>query len=401
MLKGKNIVLGVCGGIAVYKACDLVSQLKKMGANIDIIMTKSATEFVTELTFRTLSANPVVTDMFDSPTSWDVKHISLAQKADLFLIVPATANIIGKISNAIADDMLSTTVMATKAPVILCPAMNTGMYENPLVQENIKKLKNFGYEFIEPQEGRLACGDIGKGKLAKIETIISYVEKKLYDKKDLKNKTVLVTAGPTIESIDPVRYITNRSSGKMGYALANKAALRGAKVILISGKTNLVPSENIQECIFVESAREMYNKVLENFNEADIVIKSAAVADYKPKAFSNKKIKKSDSDLKIDLDRNPDILKELGSIKGSKVLVGFAAETNDLIENAKSKIERKNLDFIVANDLSLEGAGFAVDTNIVKIIEPDGRILELPKISKQDLADKILDKALEKSNSKK
>lgn len=401
MLKGKNIVLGVCGGIAVYKACDLVSQLKKMGANIDIIMTKSATEFVTELTFRTLSANPVVTDMFDSPTSWDVKHISLAQKADLFLIVPATANIIGKISNAIADDMLSTTVMATKAPVILCPAMNTGMYENPLVQENIKKLKNFGYEFIEPQEGRLACGDIGKGKLAKIETIISYVEKKLYDKKDLKNKTVLVTAGPTIESIDPVRYITNRSSGKMGYALANKAALRGAKVILISGKTNLAPSENIQECIFVESAREMYNKVLENFNEADIVIKSAAVADYKPKAFSNKKIKKSDSDLKIDLDRNPDILKELGSIKGSKVLVGFAAETNDLIENAKSKIERKNLDFIVANDLSLEGAGFAVDTNIVKIIEPDGRILELPKISKQDLADKILDKALEKSNSKK
>ncbi|SHH09790.1 bifunctional phosphopantothenoylcysteine decarboxylase/phosphopantothenate--cysteine ligase CoaBC [Tepidibacter thalassicus] len=392
MLSGKNIVLGVSGGIAVYKACDIVSRLKKLNANVKVIMTKSATEFVTPLTFQSLSQNFVITDMFKEPKTWDVEHISLAQWADLFLIAPATANIIGKIANGIADDMLSTTVMATKAEVVIAPAMNTNMYENKIVQDNISKLIKFGYKFIEPESGRLACGDVGKGKLASPENIVKEIIEIFTDKKDLNEKNILITAGPTIESIDPVRYITNRSSGKMGYSIAAEAVKRGANVTLISGKTNLDIPVGVKKFIEVESADDMYNVVMENLENNDIIIKSAAVADYKPKYKQSKKIKKSDEDLCIELDRNYDILKEIGKMKKNKVLVGFAAETNDLIENAKKKIKNKNLDFIVANDLTQEGAGFGVDTNIVKIIDKNGNIEQYPKMSKSDIANIILDK---------
>ncbi|WFD09105.1 bifunctional phosphopantothenoylcysteine decarboxylase/phosphopantothenate--cysteine ligase CoaBC [Tepidibacter hydrothermalis] len=392
MLNSKNIVVGVSGGIAAYKACDIVSRLKKLNANVKVIMTKSAAEFVTPLTFQSLSQNFVVVDMFDELKTWDVEHISLAQWADLFLIAPATANIIGKISNGIADDMLSTTVMATKAQVLIAPAMNTNMYENKIVQNNISKLSQLGFKFVEPESGRLACGDIGKGKLASPEAIVEQVSSILTLEQDLTDKNILITAGPTIENIDPVRYITNRSSGKMGYSIARKAIERGANVTLISGKTSLDIPNGVSEFIQVESAKQMYEAVVDNLDKNDIIIKSAAVADYKPKNISDIKIKKSDDDLIIELDRNKDILKEIGKIKKDKILVGFAAETNDLIQNAKKKIEKKNLDFIVANDLTQEGAGFGVDTNIVKIIDKNGNIQEYPKMKKYELSNVILDR---------
>ncbi len=392
MLRGKNIVLGVSGGIAVYKACDIVSRFKKLNANIDVIMTKGATEFVTPLTFQSLSQNYVTVDMFEEPKTWDIEHIALAQKADVFLIAPATANIIGKIANGIADDMLSTTVMATKAQVVIAPAMNTNMYENKIVQENIAKLKKLGYVFIDPEAGRLACGDVGKGKLASPENIVQEVVKILTRERDLCGKNILITAGPTIEAIDPVRYITNRSTGKMGYAIAQQAIERGAKVTLVSGKTNLKIPYGVSKFISIESAQDMYNAVMENIAEQDIIIKSAAVADYKPKHKATQKIKKKEDDLVIELDRNYDILKEVGKVKENKVLVGFAAETNDLIENAKEKIKKKNLDFIVANDLTKEGAGFGVDTNIVKIIHKSGETEDYPKMNKMEISNIILDK---------
>ncbi|MCT4508487.1 MAG: bifunctional phosphopantothenoylcysteine decarboxylase/phosphopantothenate--cysteine ligase CoaBC [Tepidibacter sp.] len=392
MLSSKNIVIGVSGGIAAYKACDIVSRFKKLNANIKVIMTKSAAEFVTPLTFQSLSQNFVVVDMFDELKTWDVEHISLAQWADLFLIAPATANIIGKIANGIADDMLSTTVMATKAEVLIAPAMNTNMYENKIVQNNISKLEELGCKFVEPESGRLACGDIGKGKLASPESIVDKVCDILILEQDLTDKNILITAGPTIENIDPVRYITNRSSGKMGYSIARKAIERGANVTLVSGKTNLDIPKGVSKFIQIESAKQMYDVVIDNLDENDIIIKSAAVADYKPKNISNSKIKKSDDDLILELDRNKDILKEIGKIKKDKILVGFAAETNDLIQNAKKKIEKKNLDFIVANDLTQEGAGFAVDTNIVKIIDKNGNIQEYPKMKKYEISNIILDK---------
>lgn len=392
MLSSKNIVIGVSGGIAAYKACDIVSRLKKLNANIKVIMTKSAAEFVTPLTFQSLSQNFVVVDMFDELKTWDVEHISLAQWADLFLIAPATANIIGKIANGIADDMLSTTVMATKAEVLIAPAMNTNMYENKIVQNNISKLEELGCKFVEPESGRLACGDIGKGKLASPESIVDKVCDILILEQDLTDKNILITAGPTIENIDPVRYITNRSSGKMGYSIARKAIERGGNVTLISGKTNLDIPKGVSKFIQIESAKQMYDAVIDNLDENDIIIKSAAVGDYKPKNISNSKIKKSDDDLILELDRNKDILKEIGKIKKDKILVGFAAETNDLIQNAKKKIEKKNLDFIVANDLTQEGAGFAVDTNIVKIIDKNGNIQEYPKMKKYEISNIILDK---------
>ena len=395
MLKDKTVVIGVSGGIAVYKTLDVVSRLRKLGVNVNVIMTKSATEFVTPLSFQSLSQNYVVCDMFEDPKTWDVEHISLAKRADVFLIAPATANVIGKIANGIADDMLTTTVMATKAKVLIAPAMNTNMYENPILQRNINTLKELGYNFVEPESGRLACGDTGQGKLAYPETIVDEVVKLLSKDQDLKGKSIIVTAGPTVESIDPMRYITNRSTGKMGYSIAKEAIERGADVTLITGPTNLTPPQNLKKLVKIESAKDMYEAVLENLDENDVVIKSAAVADYKPKNYSNKKIKKSDDDLVIELDRNKDIAQEIGKIKNNKILVGFAAETNDLIENASLKIKKKNLDFIVANDLTKEGAGFGVDTNIVKIIDKEGNITEYPKMKKEEVANIILDKIKE------
>ena len=395
MLKDKTVVIGVSGGIAVYKTLDVVSRLRKLGVNVNVIMTKSATEFVTPLSFQSLSQNYVVCDMFEDPKTWDVEHISLAKRADVFLIAPATANVIGKIANGIADDMLTTTVMATKAKVLIAPAMNTNMYENPILQRNINTLKELGYNFVEPESGRLACGDTGKGKLASPETIVDEVVKLLSKGQDLKGKSIIVTAGPTVESIDPMRYITNRSTGKMGYSIAKEAIERGADVTLITGPTNLTPPQNLKKLVKIESAKDMYEAVLENLDENDVVIKSAAVADYKPKNYSNKKIKKSDDDFVIELDRNKDIAQEIGKIKNNKILVGFAAETNDLIENASLKIKKKNIDFIVANDLTKEGAGFGVDTNIVKIIDKEGNITEYPKMKKEEVANIILDKIKE------
>lgn len=392
MLKNKTIVLGVSGGIAAYKACDVVSKLKKLGANVHVIMTKSSVKFVSPLTFQSLSQNYVVSDMFEEPRTWEVEHISLAKKADLFLIVPATANVIGKIANGISDDMLTTTVMATKAPILIAPAMNTNMYENPIVQRNIENLKGLGYRFIEPDSGRLACGDTGKGKLSTPEVIVDEVVSLLTKNQDLKGKNIIITAGPTLEKIDPVRYLTNRSSGKMGYAIAGEAVKRGANVTLVSGPTKLNPPQNLKKFIQIESAQEMYEAVVRNLEENQVIIKSAAVADYKPKDYSDKKIKKSDDDLVIRLDRNKDIAYEIGKLKENRILVGFAAETNDLIENAKGKIKRKNLDFIVANDLTQEGAGFGVDTNIIKTIDAQGNITEYPKMKKEEVANVILDK---------
>ena len=392
MLKNKTVVIGVSGGIAVYKTLDVISRLRKLGININVIMTKSAAEFVTPLSFQSLSQNYVVCDMFEDPKTWDVEHISLAKKADVFLIAPATANVIGKMANGIADDMLTTTVMATKGKILIAPAMNTNMYENPIVQRNINILRDLGCNFVEPESGRLACGDMGKGKLASPETIVNEVVKLLSVEQDLVGKSIIVTAGPTVESIDPMRYIANRSTGKMGYAIAKEAVERGAEVTLITGPTNITPPQNLKKLVKIESAEEMYNAVVENLDENQVIIKSAAVADYKPKNYSKKKIKKSNDDLVISLDRNKDIAYEIGKIKKDKILVGFAAETNDLIENAKGKVKNKNLDFIVANDLTKEGAGFGVDTNIVKIIDKNGDITEYPKMKKEEVANIILDK---------
>ena len=394
MLKGKNIVLGVTGGIAAYKACDIVSRLKKLNANIDVIMTKSAMEFVGPHTFQALSQNPVITDVFQSPRYWDIEHISLAQKAHIILIAPATANVIGKVANGIADDMLTTTIMAARGEVVFAPAMNTQMYVNPIFQENMKKLEGLNYKFISPQTGRLACGDIGKGKMADVEDIIKFILDLQRQDLDLQGKKILITAGPTMEAIDPVRYITNHSTGKMGYALAKAASDRGAEVILISGPTNLKPPDNVK-FVPVKGALEMYDTVIQYFSSQDIVIKSAAVADYRPKDIYNKKMKKQPGDLTLTLVRNPDILLELGKRKSDKILVGFAAETNDLISHAKKKIAKKNLDLIVANDVTQEGAGFGSDTNIVFLIDKNGEIKKIDKASKLEIAHHVLDKIKE------
>lgn len=395
MLSNTTIIVGVTGGIAAYKACDVVSKLKKLNANIHVIMTESACEFVQPMTFQTLSNNFVINDMFKEPKTWEVEHIELAKRADAFLIVPATANFIGKLAAGIADDMLTTTVMATRAPVIIAPAMNTNMYTNRIVQANIGALQDLGYKFIEPASGRLACGDIGAGKLADVDDIVAYVVdffEKEAQVKDLVDRRIMISAGPTIEAIDPVRYITNRSSGKMGYAIAKRAVARGAQVTLVSGKTDLDVPNGLVKYISIESADDLYENLVREFEANDVVIQSAAVADYKPKSYSDKKIKKKDSDLSIELCRNKDVAQELGKIKGDKVLVGFAAETNDVLENATKKIKKKNLDFIVANDLTMQGAGFSTETNIVKIIEADGRINEYPKLLKSEVGDIILDK---------
>ncbi|KGG81111.1 phosphopantothenoylcysteine decarboxylase [Caloranaerobacter azorensis H53214] len=393
MLSNVNIVLGVTGGIAAYKAVDVVSRLKKLGANVDVIMTKSATKFVTPLTFQSLSQNLVTVDMFAEPKKWEVEHISLAQKADIFLVAPATANIIGKIANGIADDMLTTTIMATKAKVIFAPAMNTNMYRNPIFKENMEKLKTLGYEFIKPASGRLACGDYGEGKMAEPAGIVEYI-KMHFTKRTLLNKKIVVTAGPTIEKIDPVRYITNFSSGKMGYAIAIEAKKRGADVILISGPTNLDKPDGIK-VINVNTTIEMLKAIEEYFNEIDVLIKAAAPLDYRPEVVSDKKIKKQDGSLNIKLVRNPDILAYFGKLKKKQILVGFAAETNDVIENAIKKIKNKNLDFIVANDVTVKNAGFRSNTNIATIIDNKGNVNDYPQMSKEELAKIILDRVEE------
>ncbi|HCG3025163.1 TPA: bifunctional phosphopantothenoylcysteine decarboxylase/phosphopantothenate--cysteine ligase CoaBC [Clostridium perfringens] len=386
----KCVVVGVSGGVAVYKALDVISRLRKKDVEVHVIMTKSATEFVTPLSFQSLSQNMVITDMFAEPKAWEIQHISLAKKADLMLIVPATANIIGKVANGIADDMLSTTIMATKAPVVFCPAMNTNMYENPIVQRNISLLNELGYEFIEPASGRLACGDEGKGKLQDTEIIAEETLRRLHSTKDLLGKKVVVTAGPTMVPIDPVRILTNRSSGKMGYSIAEEARDRGAEVVLISGPTSLRKPNGIK-VIDIKTNEDMFNAIKNEFKDADIVIKSAAVADYKAKNYSNEKIKKTGDDLNLIFERDRDILKTLGDMKENQILVGFAAESSNLKENAKGKLDRKNLDYIVANDISKSETGFASDENKVTIISKSGEEVSLEKMSKREVAKNIFD----------
>lgn len=391
----KHVLVGVTGGIAAYKILDVESKLKKLGYEINTIMTKNACEFVQPMAFQTISNNYVVTDTFERPHKWDVEHIALAKKADIVLIAPATANVIGKMANGIADDMLTTTVMAAKCPVVIAPAMNTAMYENEIVQENIAYLKSKGYLFIEPSTGMLACGDVGSGKLPTPDEIVAYVEKVMEEQveitEDLSGKHILVTAGPTIEPLDPFRYITNHSSGKMGYAIAERAAKRGGEVILVSGPVQ-IPAPKGVKVISVKTANEMYEAVHEHFNWADAVIKAAAVSDYRPKTESHEKIKKSDDSMTLELVKNPDILQSLGERKEHQVLVGFAAETHNMIEYARKKITGKHLDFIVANNIAQEGAGFKSDTNIATIIEANGQMTEYHQMSKLDLGNAILDK---------
>ncbi|KZL94426.1 bifunctional phosphopantothenoylcysteine decarboxylase/phosphopantothenate--cysteine ligase CoaBC [Clostridium magnum] len=386
----KTVVVGVTGGIAVYKALDVISKLKKKDFEVHVIMTESATRFVTPLSFQSLSQNIVNSDMFSEPKAWEIQHISLAKRADLIAVIPATANIIGKVANGIADDLLSTTIMATKAPVVFAPAMNTNMYNNPIVRDNINKLQNLGYKFINPASGRLACGDEGEGKLADTELISEYIQSMMYDKKDLQGKKVLVTAGPTIAQIDPVRYITNRSSGKMGYAIAEEARDRGAEVTLICGATSLAAPFGI-EVVSSRTNEEMLKEVLDRFNEQDIVIKAAAVADYKPKQYSDRKIKKAEEELNLTFIKDNDILKKLGTLKNNQILVGFAAESNDLLENAQKKLHNKNLDYIVANDITAVDTGFASDNNKVTIICRDGKTIHLDKMSKRQVASRLFD----------
>jgi phosphopantothenoylcysteine decarboxylase/phosphopantothenate--cysteine ligase len=394
MLDGKNIVVGVTGGIAAYKAADVVSRLKKLGANVYVIMTEHATKFVGPLTFQSLSQNYVVTDMFEDPKTWDVEHIALAKRADLFLVVPATANVIGKVANGLADDMLTTTIMATVAPVYFALAMNTKMYENAIMQDNVTKLERYGYHMIFPASGRLACGDVGSGKLEDPEIIVETIVNHFHKKHRLEGKRVLITAGPTREALDPVRYITNHSSGKMGYAIAEAAIKEGAEVILITGPTQLSPPSQAT-VIRVESTQDMYDAVMANL-EVDIIIKAAAPAGYKPAKYSDEKIKKSDSLLQVDFEKNPDILKRVGELKTHQILVGFAAETHNLESYAMKKLIEKNLDFIVANDVTVEGAGFNGDTNIVTIFEKNGKQTSYDCMEKSEVAMVILDKIIER-----
>lgn len=400
MLKGKTVLLGVTGGIAAYKIANLASALVKLHADVNVIMTQNATNFINPITFESLTGNKCIVDTFDRNFKFKVEHIALAELADVFMVAPASANVIGKIANGIADDMLTTTFMACKKKKILAPAMNTNMYENPIVQDNIRKLKSYGMEIIEPATGYLACGTTGSGKLPDEKILLEYILREVAYEKDLSGKTVLVTAGPTREAIDPVRFISNHSTGKMGYAIARSASLRGARVILVSGPVSIEPPL-FAELVPVVSAEDMYNAVMKYKDEADIIVKSAAVADYTPVTASSEKIKKQSGDMRIELKRTKDILKELGqSRRENQFICGFAMETENLIENAVRKLESKNVDMIVANSLKTEGAGFGTDTNVVTLITKDGKT-ELPLMSKTDVAMKILDAAnrVEKSNN--
>lgn len=393
MFKGKNIILGVTSSIAAYKSANVASALVKKGCNVNVLMTQNATNFINPLTFEELTKHKCIIDTFDRNVQYNVAHISLATSADAFIIAPASANVIGKIANGIADDMLTTTVMACKCPVIISPAMNTNMYENPIVQDNLAKLERFGYIIVPPAEGRLACGTVGKGKMPDEQVLLDYLERVLSDKQDFKGKKVLVTAGPTQESIDPVRYLTNHSSGKMGYAVARQAMLRGAEVTLVSGKVNLPPVPFVK-MINVTTAEDMYNAVTAEFDNTDIVVKAAAVADFRPKQIASDKLKKADGMNSIELEPTKDILKELGKNKKTQFICGFSMETQNMTENSKEKLDTKNLDMIVCNNLKVEGAGFKGDTNVVTIIDKTNTA-ELGIMSKTEVADKILDRIAE------
>ena len=403
-----NVVLGVTGGIACYKAASVVSTLCKNNVNVDVVMTENASEFIGPVTFQTLSKNPVTIDTFGSVKYWEVEHIALAEKADLMLIAPATADILGKIASGIADDMLTTTVMAVTSPVVFAPSMNVHMYENPIVQENISKLKKLGYQFIEPGEGLLACGDTGKGRMAEPEEIVEYVMTMLGKlpasdsgkspeicKQDLVGHTILVTAGPTVEEIDPVRFISNRSSGKMGYAIAEKAVRRGAEVILVSGPVTIPVPDGVEK-ISVTSTKDMLAACESVFDRVDAVIKAAAPSDFYVANTSEHKIKKDGKGgISLRLEENPDIIATLGRKKENRILIGFAAETRNLEEYAKDKIRRKNLDMIVANNVAMPGAGFDKDTNIVEFIMPDGTVEKHDTLQKTEVADLILDRLIQ------
>lgn len=386
----KNILLGVTGGIAAYKSAELTRELVRLGKAVKVIMTKNAQQFVTPLTFQTLSGNSVYLEMFHVHGRGEIDHISLATWGEMVIVAPATANIIGKVAAGLADDLLSTTIMATKAPVLFVPAMNEAMWDNTILRRNIQMLKEVGYYFLDPDYGGLACMAQGRGRMPEVATIVEEMETILCTK-DLQGMTILITAGPTREPLDPVRFITNHSSGKMGYALARMARRRGARVILISGPTELKPPGGVTY-VPVVSAQEMREAVLSRLTDVDVVIKAAAVSDYRPRDFSAGKIKKEEYELHITLEKNPDILAEIGGIKGKRIVVGFAMETENLVENARDKLIKKNLDLIVANSLTEEGAGFQGDTNVVKIINRDGEIEGLPRMDKTAVADVILDR---------
>jgi phosphopantothenoylcysteine decarboxylase/phosphopantothenate--cysteine ligase len=387
---GKTVIVGVTGGIAAYKAAEVVRGLIKKGINVHVLLTEAATRFVTPLTFQTLSGNPVVVDMFAEPKVWNVQHVAYAQQADLIIVAPATAATISRLAMGLADDMITATVMATTAPVLIAPAMNNQMYQHPTVKVNLTKLQAYGYEIVAPGVGELACGDWGEGRLASIDLILAQAEAILARKTDLAGKKFLITAGPTREFIDPVRFLSNPATGKMGYALAEAARNRGADVVLISGPTTEEPPAGVK-VVPVISAEEMLQAVLNYFNEAEIVIKAAAVSDYRPVTTAAEKIKKGGDKLQLTFERNPDILQLLGERKQGKILVGFAAETWEVMAHAREKLERKNLDLIVANNIKQTGAGFATNTNIATIIRRDGSKKQLSLMIKRELAHHILD----------
>lgn len=393
MLKGKNIVIGVSGGIAAYKIAPLTSMLAKAGANTTVIMTKNAANFINPITFETLTSNKCLVDTFDRNFQYNVEHVELAKAADAFLIAPATANVIAKVAHGLADDMLTTTFLAAQCPKIVSPAMNTRMYENPITQDNLKTLEKYNIEVIQPASGWLACKDIGAGKMPEPEVLFAYLEKACGYKKDMVGKEILVTAGPTCESIDPVRYITNHSTGKMGYSIAKICALRGAHVTLVSGPTNLQPPHFV-DFVSIQTAKEMYDAVTSRSQQMDIIIKAAAVADYRPSQVSTEKVKKKDGDLSIPLERTDDILQYLGDHKKEgQILCGFSMETENMLENSRKKLDKKHVDMIVANNLKVPGAGFAQDTNIVTLITKEKNV-ELEIMTKDQVAERLMDELL-------
>ena len=397
MLKGKTVVLAVSGSIAAYKIASLASALKKLHANVQVLINKNAVNFINPITFESLTGNKCLVDTFDRNFQYSVEHVALAKQADVVLVAPASANVIGKIAHGIADDMLTTTVMACKCKKIIAPAMNTNMFDNPILQDNLKILEHYGYEVISPAVGYLACGDTGAGKMPEPELLLQYILREIAYEKDMQGKRVLVTAGPTQESIDPVRFITNHSTGKMGYAIAKMCMLRGAEVTLVSGPTSIAKPEFVH-VVDVVTAKEMYEEVTKRAKDQDIIIKAAAVADYRPKSVSSEKMKKKDDDLAIPMERTDDILKFLGEHKKEhQFLCGFSMETENMLENSRKKLEKKHLDMIVANNLKVEGAGFAGDTNVVTIITGQEEV-SLGKMTKEETALRILDEILKATN---